>query len=31
MKKICNRLVMIDEGKVKAIGDPDEVIAVYSS
>ena len=29
MKKICNRLVMIDKGRVKAIGDPEHVVDVY--
>ena len=29
MKKICSRLVMIDKGMVKAIGDPEHVVDVY--
>jgi ABC-type polysaccharide/polyol phosphate transport system ATPase subunit len=29
MKKICSRLVMIDKGRVKAIGDPEHVVDVY--
>ncbi|HIL64857.1 MAG TPA: ABC transporter ATP-binding protein [Candidatus Poseidoniales archaeon] len=29
LKKICNRIVFIDDGEVVAIGDPDEVIQTY--
>jgi ABC-type polysaccharide/polyol phosphate transport system ATPase subunit len=31
MKKICTRLVMIDKGKVTAIGEPEEVIEAYTN
>ena len=31
MKKICSRLVMIDKGKVTAIGEPEEVIEAYTN
>ena len=31
MKKICTRLVMIDRGKVTAIGEPEEVIEAYTN
>ena len=30
LREICNRMVLLDKGKIKAIGEPEEVIEAYS-
>lgn len=30
LRELCNRMVLLDKGKIKAIGEPEEVIEAYS-
>ena len=31
VKKLCNRVIWLHEGKIKMQGDPDEVISAYKA